>query len=85
MGTDRLLPQVVRALERNRLGRASLRTYRRWANPRDPAKPRVLSPARSSREPIIGDSVSATTPEMSAAPGQRGRHHRDDAHPGDVA
>jgi len=42
MLTDRLLPPVVRALERSRLGRASLRTYRRWTNPRDPAKPRVL-------------------------------------------
>ena len=33
-----------------------------------PAKPRSVSPARSSFEPIIGDSVSATTPDTSTAP-----------------
>ena len=33
-----------------------------------PAKPRSLSPARSSFEPIIGESVSATTPETMTAP-----------------
>lgn len=42
MVTEMLLPSVVRALERSRLGRASLRRYRRWANPRHPDKPRVL-------------------------------------------
>jgi hypothetical protein len=33
-----------------------------------PAKPRSVSPLRSSLEPIIGDSVSATTPETITAP-----------------
>ena len=33
-----------------------------------PANPFSLSPARSSRDPIIGDNVSATTPEISTAP-----------------
>ena len=33
-----------------------------------PAKPRWVSPSLRSFEPIIGDSVSATTPEMITAP-----------------
>lgn len=42
MVADRLLPPVVRLFERSRPGRACLRAYRQWANPRDPRKPRVL-------------------------------------------
>jgi len=33
-----------------------------------PANPRSVSPVRSSFDPIIGDSVSATTPETMTAP-----------------
>jgi len=33
-----------------------------------PAKPFSVSPERSSLEPIIGDSVKATMPEMMTAP-----------------
>ena len=33
-----------------------------------PAKPFSVSPERSSFEPIIGDNVSATMPEMMTAP-----------------
>ncbi len=33
-----------------------------------PAKPRSVSPARSIFEPIIGERVSATTPETITAP-----------------
>lgn len=42
MVTERLLPPLVRALERSVHGRAALRTYRRVRYRRDPAKPRVL-------------------------------------------
>lgn len=42
MPPDSLLPPVVRFLEQSHTGRAILRAYRRRANPRDPAKPRVL-------------------------------------------
>jgi len=33
-----------------------------------PAKPRSVSPARSSFEPIIGDNVNATMPDTTTAP-----------------
>jgi hypothetical protein len=42
MVTGLLLSQIVGTLERTRLGRAALRSYRRWSRPLDPEKPRVL-------------------------------------------
>lgn len=42
MVTDRLLPPVVRLLERSRPGRSCLRTVRRLRSHRNPDRPRVL-------------------------------------------
>jgi len=44
-----------------------------------PANPRSLSPWRSSREPIIGDSVIATTPETTTAPASVNANSRNSA------
>ena len=44
-----------------------------------PAKPRSGSPARSSFEAIIGDSVRATTPEMMTAPASVNANSRKSA------
>ena len=44
-----------------------------------PAKPRSVSPARRSFAPIIGDSVSATTPDTITAPASVNANSRNSA------